>query len=168
MAKQQFEFREGFRIGIDANIVGNELEKIRRENHGVLKPSYVIDSARAKSSLLHDYFEWDNDLAGEKYREEQARNLIRHVIIITPQVKSNHVRAYVSIQGRDNGKAYHAIADIMNDDEYREKLLANALIDLDAWKQKYETFKELSDIFSAIDRTKTRINKPKMTLRKAA
>lgn len=46
---------------------------------GRLTPADVVADARDPASPLHGYFEWDDSVAGEKYREHQARALIRSV-----------------------------------------------------------------------------------------
>ena len=46
---------------------------------GRLDPQSVVAAARNKKSPLHKQFEWDDTKAAEKYRLEQARELIRLV-----------------------------------------------------------------------------------------
>lgn len=46
-------------------------------NGGKITPAQVVNAARDPASPMHDYFEWDNDAAAEKYRIDQARTLIR-------------------------------------------------------------------------------------------
>lgn len=36
-----------------------------------------MDAARPEASPLHDYFEWDDEAAGEKYRQLQAARIMR-------------------------------------------------------------------------------------------
>lgn len=62
------------------------LEEIAQRHGGGLTPPIVVEEARAKDHPLHDYFEWRDGIAAEKYREDQARALIRSVRI---QVLSN-------------------------------------------------------------------------------
>ena len=50
-------------------------------NNGKLTPELVVRAAQAKSSPLHDYFDWDDKIAGARWRLEQARELIRSVKI---------------------------------------------------------------------------------------
>lgn len=47
--------------------------------HGTLTPELVVKDATSPKSPLHDYFEWDDDIAAHKFRLEQARTLIRSV-----------------------------------------------------------------------------------------
>ena len=76
------EYKWGHRlVPIDANIVGKELERIRSLT-GKLKPVTVVEKAKPKRSPIHKAFEWDDGVAGEKYRVHQARNLIRAVRVV--------------------------------------------------------------------------------------
>lgn len=67
---------------IEADVVGEELERIRLKT-GRLTPDVVVKEARLKKSPIHAAFEWDDTLAGEKYRLHQARNIIRAVRVVT-------------------------------------------------------------------------------------
>ena len=75
----EYHFRKGAQIkGVDARTVGAELTKIRTRDGNVTTKS-VMQAARPKKAPLHPVFEWRDDVAGEKYREWQARALIRSV-----------------------------------------------------------------------------------------
>lgn len=49
------------------------------EANGELSPALVVDSATPEDHPLHVYFEWDNAVAGPKYRILQAEDLIRSI-----------------------------------------------------------------------------------------
>jgi len=51
------------------------------EKHGRLVKEDVVEAAKNKKHVLHDYFEWDDTVAGHLYRLEQAAQLIREVKI---------------------------------------------------------------------------------------
>ena len=53
----------------------NALNKLEEE--GRLTPDEVVNKARAKRSPLHQYFTWNNSKAAEKWRQEEARRIIR-------------------------------------------------------------------------------------------
>ena len=80
--KMQYEFKQGARFKVDADTVGNELARIQKE-HGVTTPKAVVDVARPEDAPLHPAFEWRDDVAGEKFRHWQARNLIKSVHVVT-------------------------------------------------------------------------------------
>ena len=54
-----------------------ELMRMSKANGGKITPEALVEAARDAESPLHEYFEWDNDTAAEKYRLMQARTLIR-------------------------------------------------------------------------------------------
>ena len=62
------------------------LREIAAQHGGNLDPRDVVEEAKASSHPLHDYFEWRDKIAGEQFRIDQARALIRSVRI---EVKTN-------------------------------------------------------------------------------
>jgi len=70
MSKEQHEQKKA---------MANELNRMAKRNGGKITPKMIVEAARDESSLLHDYFEWDDTVAAEKYREMQARTLLRSV-----------------------------------------------------------------------------------------
>ena len=57
--------------------VSQELEEIRKRHIGILRPRDVVKYAENPDTALHDKFEWDDSLAGAKYRLQQAAEIIR-------------------------------------------------------------------------------------------
>jgi hypothetical protein len=57
-----------------------ELDALR-DGSGRLRPQDVVEAARNPESVLHEHFEWDDDLAAESHRVNQARELIRSVAV---------------------------------------------------------------------------------------
>jgi hypothetical protein len=64
---------------------------------GRLSPTDVLAEAAATDSPLHEFFEWNDTVAGEMYRLDQARTLIRRVKfeVIVDEVTVRSVR-YIS------------------------------------------------------------------------
>lgn len=63
---------------------------------GTLTPEVVVDAAKDPDSILHEYFEWDNKVAGAAYRIEQARALIRRVKVeVVTETVTVRAPAYV-------------------------------------------------------------------------
>lgn len=129
-----------------------ELERIRKANGGILRPVDVVAAARSKSSPLHDSFEWDDSKAAQAHRLEQARYLIRFTIEkVGPEEKN--IRAYVSLRSdREDGDSYRSLREVVSAKPLRDELLRQALSEADAWRKRYESFKELQEIFAAIKR----------------
>lgn len=97
------------------------------EKHGELTPQIVVEEARPKTAPLHGHFEWNNDVAGEKYRLVQAAELIRSVRISfsdnnTGERKS--VRAFHSLrEAGDADRTGYAPTDEILADELATRIL---------------------------------------------
>jgi len=149
-----------------------ELEELRRQ-HGVVAPRAILHYARKKTTALHGYFNWDNTDAAERYRILQAGALLRMYVVVRDENKPP-VRGFVSLmQDRDStaktiglGARRH-IDDVMADDALRNNLLETALQELRAFKRKYESLKELSTVWNAIE-TVERTRKPESEMRASA
>lgn len=84
----QYCYAEGLhdavRFGIDPQSAGEELERIRQRDK-TIRPEVVVDEARPEDAVLHPAFEWRDPEAAEKYRQIQARQLIKKVRVICPE-----------------------------------------------------------------------------------
>lgn len=152
---KQYVWKEGVRYSVDAQAVGELLETLEYK-HGALTPDLVVREARKKTSPLHSCFEWDDSIAAEKYRKHEARNLTRSVLVVTQQV-SEPVRAFHNVPITfktldDKAQGYVSLDVAINNDDYRNHLVQQAIRDLNAWKKKYSELKELHSIFSQADR----------------
>lgn len=72
------------------------LAELETKGGGVLTPDMVIADARHDGSPLHAHFEWDDNKAAQAWRLEQARTLIRSVmLVVTTETSTLSVVAYV-------------------------------------------------------------------------
>lgn len=139
-------------------IIVEELERIRtHDRQKMLKPRAVVEAARVKSNPLHTYFEWDNSIAAERYRLDQARDLIVSVQITRDGI-DNPFQAYVSLPSSRirKGGGYHGMADVMSSKELRLEMLKSAMNDLENFQERYRRLEELAEVFTAISRVKSR------------
>ena len=131
-----------------------EFEQIAAKNNGLLRAEDVVEFARDARTALHHCFEWDDNKAAEAFRRQQARQLIRVVVAVTPANERKY-RAYVSLKpdryGYPGG-GYRAFVTTMTDGDMRKQLLADAYEEMQAFLVKYEDLKELSEIFEAMQR----------------
>lgn len=141
-----------------AAAVGKELTKIEKLK-GCIAPPVVVEAAKPQSSRLHKYFTWEDNKAAEAHRLWEARMLIRSVVIIQvvkPHEEPRTVRAFVSVHSNAKekgfeGRAYISTVKAFADTDYKSQVLQEALNEFTSLKKKYETLKEFSDVFDAID-----------------
>ena len=96
--EKQFHFRSGSRIkgDVDANVVGEELERIADKHDGI-RAQDVVDESTPEDAVLHPCFTWDNEMAANEHRKHQARSIVRSVRVIYHDKKESepafvHVR----------------------------------------------------------------------------
>ena len=135
------------KYNLDAQEAGEELERIRNK-YGELSACDIVEESQNENAVLHNCFEWRDDIAAQKYREHQAQELIRNIVVEAVQDKEVNppIRAYVKIQGD-----YKPIQEVVTIKDYREEMLNNAFKELKTFKEKYQSLSELSDLFSYID-----------------
>lgn len=138
------------------------------ETQGELTPIMVVDVARDPAHPLHTRFEWDDSVAGEKYRRHQARQLIRSVrirVIDEDDPSLNYdVRAYQMVRTPAGGNAYQPTADVVQDPFVSRLILARMEREWRALRERYEQFHEFwklvnSDIEGRSEGTQKAIDK---------
>jgi len=156
----EYKWKPKSMIPVDADVAGNQLETIRQRNNDRLTPAAVVDDARPKSSPLHPAFEWRDKIAAKKYREDQARHMIRSIVVV-PQIvdggeQRDPIRAFVSVT-RDEDTAYTSIVHAMSESELRDQIVQRAWRELLSWRQRYHEYEELASICRQIDKTAPKV-----------
>lgn len=99
----QFTSGEKFR-GLEAQTVGEELERIRQLYDG-LPTERVVEAAKRRSSPLHNAFTWNDAVAAHNHRMDEARDLIRCVLVRkTPDSEAIHAFIHVRLKNEDAGE----------------------------------------------------------------
>lgn len=115
---------------MDGRRIAAELRKIETQE-GRLTPADVIAAARPPKHPLHSQFEWDDKVAGEQYRIEQARRLIRSVRVMV-QVDERTIKAvaYVRDPAADHeDQGYRAIVNLATDEDAARAAIVAAFAD---------------------------------------
>lgn len=107
----------------------------------------LLERARQDDTELHKCFEWDDAVAGEKYRLQQARQVLNSLVFIPVEETEQPVRIFSYTQ---ETKYKPTIQMVVNIDEY-QSLLAQAKRELDAFRKKYNSLTELHELFELID-----------------
>lgn len=126
-----------------------ELERIEKEHGGMLRPEDVVDAAKDEDSVLHAYFQWDQDEAAYQYQLWQARQLISRVTVelVEGQKTQKYYNVQVVVQ-KEKVNGYFNVETIMSDEAMYNQVLQRALGELEYWKLKYEKIEELHGIIN--------------------
>lgn len=135
----------------DATKCFNEIQQIGDE----VKPEQVLEKAKDKKSELHKCFDWNDTSAAEKFRLIQARDVIRHLIVIHQDDEDEEkepVQFRVMLKNeRDRESGYKQTVVMVRDADEYKKLLEQAYAELHSFKKKYSCLSELSEILALID-----------------
>ena len=139
---------------VSAQIIGETLEAIEKD-HGGVTPAVVVDEARPITSVLHPFFEWDDSVAAENHRREQARALVQAVVVkaYDNEETRSPTRAFVSVMSETDGRSYVGIATAMSNTEMREQVFERARSEIEDWRNRYWSLQEFAKVFEAIDKS---------------
>jgi hypothetical protein len=123
------------------------LQEIYQER-GRLTAHDVLEEARNPGHPLHNRFEWDDSVAAERYRLDQARQLIREVkITFIPRGATDpqSVRAYHSVPD-PQGRAYRPTEEIANNPLMLRMLLNDMNRDWSRMRERYGHLVEFTEM----------------------
>jgi hypothetical protein len=123
-----------------------ELLAIRAER-GQLTAAAIVEAATPEDHPLHSRFEWDDAVAGHRYRLGQAKQLIRVVreTYIDRSGNPSDVRAFHAI-AREEGTVYEPLDEIIQDDITSKILLQSMEREWRALRARYARFEEFRQI----------------------
>lgn len=144
--QNKYIFKQGSFIKANAQVAGEQCERLASE--GRLTAKELVNENRPKDAPLHGAFEWCDKVAGELYREHQARHIMNCLLIVKENAEP--VRVLLNIE-RQSAEYKHIDAILQSEDDTR-KMLKMAMSELEWFEKKYRQLKELVEVFEAIDR----------------
>lgn len=133
---------------VDAQTAGECCERLNKE--GRLTAADLVEESRPEDAPLHAEFEWDDSIAAEEWRKEQARTIIRS-IVVSDKPEEEPVRAYFKIESATH---YETVQTIISKPDSYSLLLKQALGELAAFQRKYRKLKELEPVFKTFEQLK--------------
>jgi hypothetical protein len=120
-----------------------------------------VREAAKEESPLHNWFDWNDNEASEKWRMHQARMLVARVrvkVMYEGDLKS--YKQYLNVTVKDDGnksRGYLSSSKVMSDADLKNQVLLKAIQEAEYWKRSYEEYTELADIFKVIEKTKKKL-----------
>lgn len=127
---------------LSAQQAGEALAALEAEA-GSLTPPLVVEAARPSEAPLHPAFEWDDAIAGERYREHQASALIKTVEVLQPAASQpRREPAYVQLTAQP--RRYGATRQVVRQDEAFEAAFCQACERITAAQKALEALLEVA------------------------
>ena len=140
----------------DVQKVGEELEVLEKMTE-ISNKSVLEFAKKNKKSELNKCFEWDDKIAGEKYRLHQASTLISSISFVIEEEPVKKQKIYFSIKSDEKEtRKFKNIKDILEDDEDYKALIQKAKNELETCTNNYESLlrkEDLKDIIFEIYRS---------------
>lgn len=144
-----YEWKTASYIKADANVAGKQCEEL--EKTVGLTAKNLLDANRAENAPLHSEFEWNDGIAAEKYRENQARHIIACLCVraeTTSGEQSEPVRAFLKTTPESE---YQFLNVILQSADSHVAMLSMALRELEVFRKKYKMLSELKPLFDVLE-----------------
>lgn len=149
-------------IHLSRSAIVNELYKAK-DKDGLIQPEIVVEQATPPTAPLHSAFEWDDAKAAHHHRVEQARGLIRTSIVY----EEGERKTYSLSSDRKTNGGYRDTSDVLSSPEMRRIAVADALVELQSWRNRHQHLTELKAIFGVIDVVSVKEGVPVTSKRRA-
>jgi len=138
---------------IDSQTAGEEVERIRVKNGGTLSPRQLWESQRDPDSVLHEAFTWDDQVAGEKYRDIESRQIVKNlkVVYVNESQEQASVKAFSSIRTGRTSRVYVETLSAMQDEQTGSEILQEAYNGLVSWRNRWRDLCGAADFFTTLD-----------------
>lgn len=142
-----YQFKPGSRLNADPQAAGELCESLAA--NGGLTARRLLEANRDPAAPLHEVFEWDDAVAAENYREQQAGHVIRSIVVVREEKAAPPVRAFINIQ--DGAREYKPLEIVVRSPDLSAQMMESARRDLEAFRQKYIALTDLTPVFTAMD-----------------
>lgn len=138
-----------------AVVVERELDKMY-EKHGSVSTDLMLEEAKNPRHPLHQYFDWDDEVAGKKWRQSQALAMImatKYIAVINGQseppkvLHGTPVRKFVSVF---RGEGLKLRNEALDEESSRRALIARRTEALRSWCRENHDIAELQPVRLAI------------------
>ncbi len=146
MKKEMVYKKDGFiDFAPGPQVIGEEIERLKKENDGRITPKDVVDSARDDSSPLHACFDWNDATAAEKQREQIARLLIKsYTIVIKHHIPVRQNFSVKTTQWNGKQERSYVGVKVATQNQFETQFKKEALDYLKSFVKRFQMFPYLS------------------------
>lgn len=145
---------ENSRFGVDAGVVAKTVQELEAAE-GAVRPQRLVDVARPEESPVHGLFEWDDQVAAELHRVDQARRVMRSLRVVVQDNRREIAYVHVStvVPGQRGPGGYVQSLRALSDETMRTQVLEDAARQLLGFRRRFMALQEFKPVIDAIDET---------------
>lgn len=149
-----YRWRAGSRHSVPADEVARAVNEIVAVE-GACPPERLVQEAEARPEL-QPLFEWDDEVAAQRWRTQQARNVLNSLTVrVVVEDREVEAPAFLSVGHRaetaDRGGGYRSVWAVVADADLRNEAKAEALALLRGVRKRYGVIRDLDAVWEAID-----------------
>lgn len=155
MVAETYSWKAGVQFPVEAKVAADTIRDLQKSlGKDTVTAKELLDASRDENAPLHSCFEWNDNVAAELYRTSQARKIINSVEVTI--VKKDDVytttRLFLNVSDKPKAQGKYAVYNIaLTNNAYRENVLRDALLELQAFQRRYSEYQELAAVFEAIN-----------------
>lgn len=152
----QVSWTDRFSTTIAPEVAHREFQRIEARE-GAVTPHALLDASRPVDAPLHALFEWDNTKAAERWRLNQAQEIISSLRIVVREGEADiPAMAYVEVAagGDRHRKAFLPMTSVVDDGERRVQFLLGELRNLEGILRRTEAFGEMAPLRDAVQQVR--------------
>lgn len=155
---KEYRWRKGWSGKLeDARIFGARVDWLEERLGHPPTSKEVLEDASDSKSPIHDLFEWNDSVAAEQYRKQQASRYLSSLTIMVEITEDGKTKDYempvrVVVENtayQDHGHEH--IRSVMRSPKKRQQLLENAIDELNSVEKRYRYLKELRRVFTEVE-----------------
>jgi len=135
-----------YKFNADPNKCYQEIKSLGQE----CTTEQVLDLARNPETELHRCFDWDDTVAAEKWRMEQARLVCRSLVVVVQKYETEPVKLRIFEHDHEEKVYRETRLTFRNEDQY-SRLLNQAKTEMNQFAKKYRTIVELSGVIEQME-----------------
>lgn len=146
----EFLSRPGSRFSNkDAQLIGPVLSRLSDDRKATAEG--ILEEARPDDSEIHPYFEWNDAVAAEEYRKDQARHMAASIeIILIPLEEPTRAFPAVKLNDDDPNRHYTSMSEVVLDNRLLDQCVAEARRNLMAWQKRFQQLRAFSPALEAV------------------
>lgn len=117
-------------------------------------PENILNEVKSHPKhIINHYIEWDDKKAGHRWRIDQIRNIVNHIVVNFVEVgdRSVKIRAFHSVKVSDDSPLEYVPVKVAFSNEYmRMQIVEKAYNELVYWKDRYSVYNEFQPVVKAI------------------
>ncbi len=140
---------------VSADVVAARIKTMRASHGEIISPIAIVNAARPSRSVMHPLFEWDDSVAGEKWRVHQGRFVLNSLRVIVRENNDDEpISVVANIHIQNDGDGYVSVQAVFKNPEYLEKAEAEAMRYLEGFQSRFNFLHnnpKLRRIFEALE-----------------